>query len=193
MGCSYKVPATLSGALQALSNSPWAPDRGIFESNKRDFSRLWATLADNMAGPESEVASYLEGLAAELGETARQLRQGDFSLDKDAKKRNQLIETANNLLTTVQQPIDQLMGYAYIFPALAAARLFVDWKVFEHVPAQGSISYSALAEKVGADVSLISKGPTRLVTVSWGSFQRAIADTWRRQPDLHGRSCLPAF
>jgi len=52
---------------------------------------------------------------------------------------------------------DSLTFGAAVFPAVAATRLFIEWKVFEHIPTTGSITYADLAAKVDADTSLISK------------------------------------
>ena len=39
----------------------------------------------------------------------------------------------------------------------AAIRCFMHWGAFEHIPLQGSTTYKELAEKIGAEESLISK------------------------------------
>lgn len=38
---------------------------------------------------------------------------------------------------------------------VAAWNIFLEWQVFDHIPAEGSISYGELAELVGAEESLI--------------------------------------
>jgi hypothetical protein len=40
---------------------------------------------------------------------------------------------------------------------LCATRCFMKWGVFDMIPSTGSISYKDLAEKIGAEESLISK------------------------------------
>ena len=105
------------------------------------------------------VARQLDDLATQLSQAASRLRDSDTSLDNDPMMRAQLVETAKRTTTAVQQPIDKLMNQAYDLPSLAAARLFVDWEVFKNIPAEGSISYAALGEKVGAEVRLISELP----------------------------------
>jgi hypothetical protein len=114
-------------------------------------------MSNIVANDSAELAQQLEDLAAKFTETAYRLRSGDTHLENDARSRNELINAAKNLLDAVQRPADKLWGYVHILPALAASRLFVDWKVFENIPQQGSISYAALANKVGAEVSLISE------------------------------------
>jgi hypothetical protein len=39
---------------------------------------------------------------------------------------------------------------------LGATRCFMKWGVFDLIPAEGSISYKELADKLGAEESLIS-------------------------------------
>jgi hypothetical protein len=40
---------------------------------------------------------------------------------------------------------------------IAATRAWMKWGVFDHIPSTGSISYKALADKIGAEEGLISE------------------------------------
>jgi hypothetical protein len=57
----------------------------------------------------------------------------------------------------VHGPRDDIMDIMTGFCQIAVIRLFIKWKVFEKIPATGTISYKELAAAVGADVSLISE------------------------------------
>ena len=128
-------------------------------------------MAENVDVPHGELGRQLEDLADQPSPTSKRPRSGCISLYSgvDEKEKPETVVIANGQ-TNEKESMDKLMGYVHALPALTATRLFIDWKVFENIPAQGSIAYTDLADKVGADVSLISRwSNTRDPKVPWAN------------------------
>lgn len=103
---------------------------------------------------DANLTDQLDAWAKKLSDTAQSIRRaGNVSMDH----RVTASAAAQDILKTVQSPIEHLMGSMILMVQFAAMRLFVKWKVFETIPIQGSISYKDLASKVGADEALIRK------------------------------------
>lgn len=75
----------------------------------------------------------------------------------DKGKRQKIIEAATKILAVAKDPSDQGMDAIGQLTLIAANRIFWEWGVFDEIPAEGTISYSELAEKVNADVSVLSE------------------------------------
>lgn len=105
---------------------------------------------------EHNMADKVDQLIEKLEQTAQTIQDDATYFENHPEKRQKLLKAAETLTKTVQQPME---GYLDFLTAMANAtivNLFVKWKVFETIDAAGSISYSDLAEKVGADLALIS-------------------------------------
>jgi hypothetical protein len=108
------------------------------------------------AVPDPTLAERLESLSTTLSEAAKTLREGQNILPGDHTK---LVESLKDTLEQARQPRDDLNDLLTSFVHIAAIRIFVDWNVFEKIPATGSISYKDLAASVGSDENLISGSP----------------------------------
>jgi len=109
----------------------------------------------------SSLADTLEALAEKLSKTAQNLRSGSFSIETDTAQRMSLLKAGTDLLDAVSLPKDRVLTWLPQFAHITAIRLFIKWKAFEKIPTgdDATISYTELAAKLGADVSLISKTP----------------------------------
>lgn len=76
-------------------------------------------------------------------------------------RRENIISSTNRLLLAARDPAGQWRDVMVNITQAGAIRLFYDWKVFDKIPQQGTISYGALAKGVEAEVSLISGCPSR--------------------------------
>lgn len=118
-----------------------------------------------------DLANKLDGWAKKLTDAAQSIRKSDgASFDHKLT----VTGTAQEILQTVQEPIEHFMGALVILVQFTATRLFVKWKVFEKIPMQGTISYKDLAEKVGADEALISKFRIQIRVALPNPFTRTI-------------------
>ncbi|SPO02082.1 uncharacterized protein DNG_04755 [Cephalotrichum gorgonifer] len=113
----------------------------------------------------SNVADTLEALAQRLTSTANDVRSGNLSLETDTFQRMGLIKAAAELSDAVSLPKDKVLMWLPYFAHITAIRLFVKWKAFETIPVGdgAAISYAELAEKLGADESLITRFARALV------------------------------
>ncbi|KAK3305268.1 O-methyltransferase-domain-containing protein [Chaetomium strumarium] len=127
----------------------------------------------------SKIADKLDALAQTLSGVAQKLRAGKVSLQTDTEQRMELVKAGNELINTVSQPEDKVHLYLTQLCHMTALRLFLKWDAFDKIPkgrrSDGTpltISYIQLANKLGADVSLI----TRLgkVLVANGTLEQRI-------------------
>lgn len=107
------------------------------------------------------IADTLEALSKTLAKTAQDLRSGSLSLESDTLQRMGLLKAGSDLIDAVSLPQDKIVVFLPLIAHLTAVRLFVKWKAFEEIPIDNgaTISYTDLAAKLGANVSLISKTP----------------------------------
>lgn len=107
----------------------------------------------------SSLANTLDALAQKLINAAEGLRSGNLCLETDTFQRMDLIKAGTDLIDAASLPKDRLLLWLPQFAHITAVRLFIKWKVFEKIPTEdgAAISYTELAAKLGADVSLISK------------------------------------
>ncbi|KAH6632016.1 O-methyltransferase-domain-containing protein [Chaetomium tenue] len=107
----------------------------------------------------SPIADTLEALSKTLAKTAQDLRSGSLSLESDTLQRMGLLKAGSELIDAVSLPQDKIVVFLPLIAHLTAIRLFVKWKAFEEVPIGdgATISYTDLAAKLGANVSLITR------------------------------------
>lgn len=84
---------------------------------------------------------------------------GTAGSDLDKGRRRRIADAANRLIAAVRDPGDEWFDATAQVAQLGANRLFWEWKAYDHIPPEGSISYADLAGKVDAEVSLISELP----------------------------------
>ncbi|KAF9880464.1 O-methyltransferase [Colletotrichum karsti] len=82
---------------------------------------------------------------------------GTAGSDLDKGQRRRIVDAANKLIATVKDPGDEWFDATAQVAQLGANRLFWEWKAYDHIPSEGSISYGDLAEKVQAETSLIRR------------------------------------
>ncbi|KAK4246441.1 S-adenosyl-L-methionine-dependent methyltransferase [Corynascus novoguineensis] len=113
----------------------------------------------------SSLADTLEALAERLSKTAQNLRSGSFSIETDTVQRMSLLKAGADLLDAVTLSKDRVLTWLPQFAHITAIRLFIKWKAFEKIPTgnDATISYTELAAKLGADVSLITRFTRALV------------------------------
>ncbi len=114
-----------------------------------------------MAPQNLEVADKLESLAGQLSSFAETLRTSHEPLGSSEGGRTEILKTISGITNTIKQPQDELMEGLVRYSEMAALNLFIQWKVFEMIPKDGSISYSEIAGNLSADINLISSSPTR--------------------------------
>jgi hypothetical protein len=104
------------------------------------------------------LADTLDALAQTLAQAAEGLRSGSLSLETDQFQRMGLIKAGTELIDAVSLPKDKFLVWLPHLTHITALRLFIKWKAFTHIPVEdgATISYTELAAKLGADVSLIS-------------------------------------
>ncbi|CAM1510019.1 Fc.00g003540.m01.CDS01 [Cosmosporella sp. VM-42] len=108
---------------------------------------------------------------------------GEFTAGPDVDdkgQRQKIIEAAEKIISVAKDPSDQGMDAIGQLTLIAANRIFWEWGVFDEIPPEGSISYSDLAGKVNADVSVL----TRIagVIVSKGILEQIGADQVSHTP-----------
>lgn len=75
--------------------------------------------------------------------------------DVDKTQRRRVVDAANALIAAVKDPADEWFDATAEVARLGASRLFWEWKAYDAIPAEGSISYAELAGKVEAEEALI--------------------------------------
>jgi len=130
------------------------------------------------------VADTLEALSKTLAKAAQDLRSGSLSLESDTLQRMGLLKAGSDLIETISLPQDKIMLFLPQIAHLTAIRLFVKWKAFEKVPIDdgATISYTDLAAKLGANVSLIARFAR--VLVANGTLKQVGATRSPIQPSL---------
>lgn len=107
----------------------------------------------NMASAAVQVAQEeLNTAVAEF--TANPTASGT---DVDKTQRRRIADAAQKVLQAVRDPADEWVDMSGQIAVVAVNRLFWEWGVYDKMPLEGSISYSELAEAVGAEPSLLGK------------------------------------
>lgn len=77
--------------------------------------------------------------------------------DTDKTQRRRIADAAQKVLHAVRDPADEWVDMTGQIAVIAVNRLFWEWGVYDKMPLEGSISYSELAEAVGAELPLLSE------------------------------------
>jgi hypothetical protein len=115
--------------------------------------------SDNGKAPLDGTRPELRTAAAELAAAVDEFianPQADGSA-VDQLRRRKVIDAAGRVQALVKDPADQWLDMLQGITLTAANRLFSEWGVFGAIPSEGSISYSDLAAKTNADVTLLGK------------------------------------
>lgn len=108
------------------------------------------------------MASELDSLIDQLGQTAKAIQNDPGYFQSSPEQRLKLLKATQELYKTTQDPMESYMEFLISMARVTVIRLFIKWKVFEIIATEGTISFASLAEKVNADVTLISKFCARL-------------------------------
>ena len=99
------------------------------------------------------MAHKIEALIHQIDEVTSSL----YQLEIEPKQLAALAASAEALMITAKTPTDRIMDTLVNIASITAMRLFIDWKVFENIPLNRTISYTELAGKVEAEPSIIGK------------------------------------
>lgn len=102
------------------------------------------------------MASQLDSLIEQLGQTTKAIQDDPAFFQSLPEQRLKLLKATQELYKTTQQAMEACMEFLIGMAQVTVIRLFIKWKVFEAIADHGPISFSSLAEKAGADVTLIS-------------------------------------
>ncbi|KFH40298.1 Demethylsterigmatocystin 6-O-methyltransferase-like protein [Hapsidospora chrysogenum ATCC 11550] len=109
------------------------------------------------------MASQLDSLIEQLGQTTKAIQHDPAFFQDLPEQRLKLLKATQELYKTTQEAIEAYTEFLIGMAQAKVIRLFIKWKVFEAVAAHGPISISSLAEKAGADVTLITRLARMLV------------------------------
>ncbi|KAL2023267.1 hypothetical protein VTK56DRAFT_3005 [Thermocarpiscus australiensis] len=79
--------------------------------------------------------------------------------------RRSIAQTAKKIAFETAPPIDVLKADWVVMADIAAWNLFLDWKAFDHIPQDGHISISDLAQALDAQESLVARIANLLVAL----------------------------
>ncbi|TPX08141.1 uncharacterized protein E0L32_010208 [Thyridium curvatum] len=102
------------------------------------------------------MSTQMEVLAKQIADSVESLKRDNKSPEEEAQHRAVIAKSAHALAHLTKTPIEHLMDRFVIYTEDAALALFIQWKAFDVIPEEGTISYQELASKLDADVSLIS-------------------------------------
>lgn len=102
------------------------------------------------------MSTQMEVLAKQIADSVESLKRDNKSPEEEAQHRAVIAKSAHALAHLTKTPIEHLMDRFVIYTEDAALALFIQWKAFDVIPEEGTISYQKLASKLDADVSLIS-------------------------------------
>ncbi|EJT76003.1 hypothetical protein GGTG_05928 [Gaeumannomyces tritici R3-111a-1] len=95
----------------------------------------------------------LVGLAEALLESAKAMQANP----QDKELRMSMAKLAKRIGTEAAGPESIIPMYAVAFGEIGATYQFMEWKLFDKIPKDKSISYQELADSVGADLSVVSR------------------------------------
>lgn len=98
------------------------------------------------------IAERLQSITQQLTELSKDIQHDPTVLGNG---RTSLYEAAKVLLQTISQPMDFITNTMTGLGQFTAVRLFIEWKVFDTIPDEGSITYADLASNIGAEEELI--------------------------------------
>ncbi|OTB07522.1 hypothetical protein M426DRAFT_8526 [Hypoxylon sp. CI-4A] len=97
----------------------------------------------------------LEALCHELSVQVQALRTMDKTNDLFARQK--ATSTARKLMNELIHPEEVASEQTVILAEWAAIRMFMQWKFFDKIPLEGSMSYQELASSVDAEYALVSR------------------------------------
>ncbi|TDZ16416.1 Methyltransferase fsa4 [Colletotrichum orbiculare MAFF 240422] len=111
-------------------------------------------MADEQVRAEATAAAdeVAEAVQTFLGQAG-----GPSGGDLDKTRRRHIIDAAHKLINAVKDPADEWFDVTAQVAQLGASRLFWEWKAYDRIPAEGSVSYAELAGAVEAEESLIRR------------------------------------
>ncbi|XP_044719877.1 o-methyltransferase domain-containing protein [Hirsutella rhossiliensis] len=109
------------------------------------------------------MAAKLESLIQQLAETTESIRNNPASFHASTNQHARLADALQVLRAETRQPTDVVLDLLPHLAELTVLRLFIKWKVFENIPADGEISFRDLASKLGAETNLITRFASVLV------------------------------
>ncbi|KHO00652.1 O-methyltransferase [Metarhizium album ARSEF 1941] len=101
----------------------------------------------------------MEALAGQLLSSADALRANPTTKQDHVE----IIQSAYSLLVELKEPMDNVMDQMISLSKFVAMRLFIKWRLFDKIPANGAISYEKLAGCVQAEPGLIARFGSALV------------------------------
>lgn len=109
-------------------------------------------------GPSpAALADTLDNLSKTLAEASKSLRDGSSpSLLTSVTRKAEVAGALKDTIEAIQNPQDAFLDQMVLVSRLVALRIFVKWKVFDAIPATGSITYAELAAKVDAGEEIVS-------------------------------------
>ncbi|KAI1399380.1 S-adenosyl-L-methionine-dependent methyltransferase [Hypoxylon fuscum] len=104
----------------------------------------------------------LETLCTELSAQIQTLRNVDKGDDLPARRT--ATRTARKLLDELIHPEEAAAEQLITLSEWACIRMYMEWKFFDKIPLEGSISYQKLANSIGAEEALVSRMGQMLVS-----------------------------
>lgn len=98
----------------------------------------------------------LQSLTDQLTQLTETIRNDASSVTAHPEQLGRLSEAANAFSKQTRGPAGHISEMLTNVITLASLGIFNKWRVFDHIPSGDTISYQALAEKLGADTALIS-------------------------------------
>lgn len=154
---------TTNGAEGAQVPEPEQPGHQATKTSLSEASKNGVVNGTN--GTNGLGANRLRALADEISRNIDALAPGS---PYEASARIKLTSAATELLGVVRAPPDSIMGWFAQMSIVSVVNVFQHWGVFEAIPAEkgASVSTSELAEKVGAEESLLSESLSSHNTMS---------------------------
>lgn len=98
----------------------------------------------------------LKSLTHQLTQLTETIRSDAASLEGHSEQLSRLTDAANTFAKLNRSPFGHISEIMTNMVLVSSLALFNKWGAFDHIPSGDTISYQALAEKLGADTALIS-------------------------------------
>ncbi len=105
----------------------------------------------------ADIQEKLEKLTAELGGFVQELKSKDPQSSEYNSCRIKVAQTSRAIHDLTKGQTDAGVEHVPSLYWMLTHKLFLEWSLFDFIPAQGSISYEELAAKAEADVDIISQ------------------------------------
>lgn len=110
---------------------------------------------DSMDTTKQEVVGALDSLTAAVHDfVSKSPTNGEYNTGV-ALQRQRIVDAAKTLVNSVNTPDDEWVAMLMQVSFYGAARLFYEWKGFEFIPAEGSVSYAKLAAATETEEALL--------------------------------------